>query len=186
MRPRERGLGGRPALVRPLLAFTRAQTAAHCRTRGLGWREDPSNATDAYARGRVRHDLLPALERVHPAAAANVLALAEALRAEGAVLDELVDGVLEGTDGASIAVGTLRAQPPALRRLIVQRLADAATGGEPAAGVARRADEVAALPERGTAALDLPHRVRATAREGTIRFSRTPAVPGRGLPRPGP
>ena len=168
MRPRD---DSDPPLVRPLLRFTREQTAAHCRACGLGWREDASNATDAYARGRVRHELVPALERAHPAASANVLALAEILAAEAAVLDELVDGLLDGRD--EVTVQALRAQPPALRRLVVQRLADA-TAGEPAAGVARRAEEVAALPEIGTASLHLPHGVRATARRGVIRFDRTP------------
>jgi hypothetical protein len=69
----------------------------------------------------------------------------------------------------------LRAQPPALRRLIVQRLADA-TAGEPAAGVARRAADVAALPDTGTASVDLPHRIRATATRGIVRFTRTPPL----------
>jgi tRNA(Ile)-lysidine synthase len=165
MRPRERDL------VRPLLACTREQTAAHCRARGLGWREDETNESDRYARGRVRHELVPALARVHPAAAANVLALAEVLAAEATVLDELVDAVLGGA--TEVPVTRLRAQPPALRRLVVQRLADLAAG-EPAAGVARRAEEVAALPEHGTAALHLPHGVRATVRGGVIRFDRTP------------
>ena len=45
-------------LVRPLLraGLTREETAAWCRSRGLAWREDPSNEGDAYARGRVRAD----------------------------------------------------------------------------------------------------------------------------------
>jgi len=167
MRPRE----GR--LVRPLLGFTRAQTAAHCRARGLAWREDETNASDAYARNRIRHALVPALEQAHPAAQANVLALAEILAREGEVLDELVDSVLDGRD--EVAVSVLRAQPPALQRLIVQRLADTAAG-EPAAGVARRAGDVAALPGTGTASVDLPHRVRATADRGIVRFTRTPPL----------
>jgi tRNA(Ile)-lysidine synthase len=171
---RERDDSDPPTLVRPLLGVTREQTAAYCRARGLDWRDDDSNASDAYARGRVRHGLVPALERVHPAAAANVLALAEVLAGEAAVLDALVDEALGGA--GEIAVARLRAQPPALRRLLVQRLADAAAG-EPAAGVARRADDVAALPERGTAELHLPHGVRATASNGIVRFDRTPPVP---------
>jgi tRNA(Ile)-lysidine synthase len=168
MRPRE----GR--LVRPLLSFTRAQTAEHCADRGLSWREDESNASRAYARNRIRRDLVPALEAIHPAAQANVLALAELLGAEADVLSELVDSVLQGRD--EIGVDALRAQPPALQRLIVQRLADAAAG-EPAAGVARRAPEVAALPPSGTASIDLPHGVRATASRGVVRFRRTPPLP---------
>jgi tRNA(Ile)-lysidine synthase len=160
-------------LVRPLLGVTRAQTAEHCRERGLSWREDESNASRAYARNRVRHELVPALEAIHPAAQANVLALAEILGAEADVLAELVDAVLDGR--GEIPVATLRAQPQALQRLIVQRLADDAAG-EPAAGVGRRAGEVAELPDVGTASIDLPHRVRATADRGVVRFTRTPPL----------
>jgi tRNA(Ile)-lysidine synthase len=160
-------------LVRPLLGFTRASTRAYCEARGLSWREDESNATDAYARGRVRHELVPALERVHPAAQANVVALAEILREESAVLDELVESVLAGR--TEIELAALRALPKALRRLIVQRLADVVTGG-PAAGVARRAEEIAAMSDRGTAMLDLPGGVRATARGGVLTFAPTPPV----------
>ena len=159
------------AVVRPLLMFTREQTGAYCTDRGLPWRDDETNDTAAYARNRIRRELVPALERIHPAAQDNVVALAEILRGEAEVLDELVDAVLNGR--AEIALTTLRELPPALRRLVVQRLADAAAGA-PAAGVARRADEVAAMPVRGTSALDLPSGVRATATDGVLTFVRTP------------
>ncbi len=65
-------LGMRPhdgRLARPLLGTTREETTAYCEARGLAWREDTSNADPAFARSRVRHGLLPELERVHPAAA---------------------------------------------------------------------------------------------------------------------
>jgi tRNA(Ile)-lysidine synthase len=175
MRPRE------GALVRPLLRFTREETGAYCEEHGLRWRDDESNDTAAYARNRIRRELVPALARIHPAAEDNVLALAEILRAEAEVLDELVDQVLEGR--LEISVARLRELSPALRRLVVQRLADDAAQG-PAAGVARRADDVAAMAERGTAALDLPSGVRATAESGLVRFGRTPK--GGRDERPGP
>jgi tRNA(Ile)-lysidine synthase len=166
MRPRE----GR--LVRPLLGFTREQTAAYCRERGLGWREDESNVSPAFARSRVRGGLVPALQAIHPAAEQNLLALAEILREEGAVLDALVDEVLEGRP--EITLARLRQLPAAVRRLVVQRLADGAAGG-PAPGAARRADEVAALAGHGRAALDLPCGVRASAQDGVLSFGLTPA-----------
>ncbi len=169
-------LGMRPhdgILIRPLLQFTRAETAAHCQARRLGWREDDSNASDAYARNRIRSDLVPALEAAHPAAQANVLAVAEILRQEAAVLDQLVDSVLEGRH--ELALARLRELSPALRRLVVQRLADDAAGA-PAAGVGRRADDVAALSDTGTASIDLPAGVRATTTRGLLRFGRTPPL----------
>jgi tRNA(Ile)-lysidine synthase len=168
-------LGMRPrdgALVRPLLSFTREDTGAYCTERELPWREDESNESSAFARNRIRRDLVPAFERVHPAAQDNLLALAQLLRDEADVLDAMVETVLE--DGGEIALSRLRELGPALQRLVVQRLADEAAG-EPAAGVARRAEEIAALSEHGTASIDLPHGVRATATAGRLRFGRTPA-----------
>jgi tRNA(Ile)-lysidine synthase len=167
MRPRD----GR--LIRPLLSYTRGDTTAHCGARGLSWREDESNASTAFARNRIRAGLVPLLEAIHPGAQANVLAVAEILRQEGAVLDEVVDAALGGRQ--EIELVRLRELAPALRRLVVQRLADAAAG-EPAAGVGRRADEVAAMNDAGTVSLDLPHGVRATATRGVVRFERTPPL----------
>ena len=161
------------SLVRPLLNYTREQTAAYCTARGLAWREDESNEQGAYARGRIRARLVPALREVHPAAEANVLALAAILRDEAAVLDEAVDAALKGRH--EIPLARLRELPDALRALVVQRLADGAAGA-PAPGAARRAGEVAALPDHGRAALDLPHGVRAVAEAGVVRFERTPPV----------
>jgi tRNA(Ile)-lysidine synthase len=163
MRPRE-GL-----LVRPLLPFTRKETAAYCRARGLTWRDDETNDSPAYARNRIRAQLVPALAQVHPGAEANVLMLAEILGQEAEVLDALVDQVLEGAQRVELA--RLRELPPALSRLVVQRLADQALGA-PAAGAARRTEEIAALSDRGTAILDVGHGIRAVAEYGVLRLTR--------------
>ncbi len=161
MRPRE-GL-----LVRPLLEFTREQTATYCIARGLTWREDESNDSDAYARNRIRSALVPTLEAVHPGAVENVIAVSEILHDEAAVLDALVDEVLERGD--RVELSRLRGVEPALARLVVQRLADRAAGG-PAPGVARRAAEILALDEHGTAQLDTGGGVVAIAEYGVLRF----------------
>jgi tRNA(Ile)-lysidine synthase len=168
MRPRD----GR--LVRPLLSFTREQTTAYCEERGLAWRDDPSNAAGAYARNRVRHGLARAIAEVHPAAAQNVLRIAELLRDEGEVLDALVSAELDGSNGSprnSIELERLVELPPALRRLVVQQLADRAAG-RPVAGAARHAEQVAGLRRTGTAMLDLGGGVRAIAERGTLRAER--------------
>jgi tRNA(Ile)-lysidine synthase len=168
MRPRD----GR--LVRPLLGFTRAETTAYCEERGFSWRDDPSNEGSAYARNRVRHGLAAALAEVHPAAAQNVLRTAALLRDEAEVLDALVAAELDGGNGSprnAIELDRLAELPPALRRLVVQQLADRAAG-RPVAGAANHADEVAALRRTGTAMLDLGGGVRAIAERGTLRAER--------------
>jgi tRNA(Ile)-lysidine synthase len=173
-------------LVRPLLELTRADTTAWCEAHGLPWRDDVTNAGDRYARNRVRNRLVPALREVHPAAEANVLRLAALLRDEAEALDALVAAEL-GDDGA-IALDRLAALAPALRRLVVQRLADDAAG-RPVPGAARRADAVAALRRQGSARLDLGGGVRAVAEYGRLRVERTgeeaPAPVPVALPVPG-
>ncbi len=163
-------------LVRPLLPITRARTGEYCAERGLEWRDDETNELEVFARGRVRGALLPALRSIHPAAEENVLALARILRDEGAVLDELVAGVLNGDSEVKLAL--VRELPPALSRLVLQRLADEAAG-RPAPGTARRAEEILALDH---GALDLPHGVRAIVERGTLRFeSKKRGAPERAL-----
>ena len=161
-------------LVRPLLDFTRAETTAYCEERGLEWRDDPTNDADAYARNRVRHGLAAALAEVHPAAASNVLRTAELLRDEAEVLDELVDAELGARNGSprnTIELSRLAELPPALRRLVVQQLADRAAG-RPVPGAANHADEVAGLRRTGTAMLDLGGGVRAVVERGVLHAER--------------
>jgi tRNA(Ile)-lysidine synthase len=186
MRPRD----GR--LVRPLLGFTREQTGAHCIERGLEWRDDESNDTDVYARGRVRNRLVPALREIHPGAERNLLALAATLRDEADVLDALVDQELGGR--AQIELRRLRELQVAVARLVVQRLADQ-VGGRPTPGTARRLSDILALRDVGTMHVDLPGGVRATANDGLLEFSPTPGghtrseadpAPGEAKPAPAP
>lgn len=166
-------LGMRPrdgALIRPLLDFTREETEAYCAERGLRWRDDESNESSAYARNRIRREVIPAFERIHPAAQDNLLALAAVLRDEADVLDEVVAAALDGRE--EIELARLRELAPAVRRLVVQRLADAAID-RPAAGIARRGEEIAALGEGQE--LHLPHQIRASVSGGVLRLAHAPS-----------
>jgi tRNA(Ile)-lysidine synthase len=163
-------------LLRPLLRVTREETAAHCTSRGLAWREDPSNDDPAYARNRARAGLVPALRELHPAAERNVVRTAELLRDEAAVLDEVVQTALAGRD--HIAVAHLAALPPALARLVVRRLAEDATG-RLCPRAAGRASDILAL---GDGALDLGDGARAVVAAGLLRVAPTP--PGRSAASP--
>jgi tRNA(Ile)-lysidine synthase len=160
-------------LARPLLGTTRAEVTAYDEERGLAWREDASNDDESFARARVRHGLLPELAAIHPAAIANVLRTAALLRDEAEVLDALVAAELDGSGAAPrgrIEAVRFAALPPALRRLVLQRLADAAAG-RPVPGAARFADQVAGL-SRGGSRLDLGDGVRAVLEGGVLRAER--------------
>jgi tRNA(Ile)-lysidine synthase len=175
-------------LIRPLLSLTREETADYCVERGFSWREDSSNASVRFARGRIRNRVLGELRRVHPAAAANVLRTTEILRAEADVLEEVLATELGGR--AEIEIARLAALPPALARLAVIRLAEDAAG-EPVAGVGGRGAELIALASAGgSAQLDVGGGVRAVVEYGVLRFARhsdgaAAALPAAALPVPG-
>ena len=157
-------------LIRPLLGFTREQTGAYCRERGLDWREDASNADERFARTRVREGLLPALRAVHPAAETNVLRTARMLREEAELLEQLVSSELGGAP--RIATARLRELAPALARLIVVRLAEQAAGTYvPQAGA--RVEEILALARRGgRAELHVGGLAGAVIEDGYLRMVR--------------
>ncbi|HYQ79679.1 MAG TPA: tRNA lysidine(34) synthetase TilS [Solirubrobacterales bacterium] len=157
-------------LARPLLGTTRAETTAYCEERGLAWRDDASNEEADYKRNLLRRDLVPALEAIHPAAKENVLRTAALLREEAELLGSLVDAELAGGEGVpagAISQARFAELHPALRRLVLQRLADEAAG-RPVAGAARFAEQVASLT-RGGSALDLGSGVRAVLAGGVLR-----------------
>jgi tRNA(Ile)-lysidine synthase len=89
-----RALAGMPArrgrYRRPLLAVRRAATGAACAELGLQSWQDPHNSDFRFARARVRHQALPALEEALGPGVAEALArTAGQLRADAECLDDL-------------------------------------------------------------------------------------------------
>jgi tRNA(Ile)-lysidine synthase len=171
--PGSRALHGmaprRGRLVRPLLGVPREEVRAYLRSRGLEWREDPSNADRRFARARVRHDLMEALRTIGPAAERTIAETARQLREEAEVLDTAVAdalGVLGG--GPAVSASELGRLPAAVRRLVLRHLAEQA-GGELGAGDTER---ILALGGRGSKSLDLGGGVRVVVEYGTLRFTR--------------
>jgi tRNA(Ile)-lysidine synthase len=178
--PGSRALHGMPArrgrLVRPLLGVTREEVRAYLRERDLPWREDPSNADRRFARARVRHDLMDALRSIGPAAERTIAETARQLRDEAEVLDDAVAEALERLGGGpAVSASELRVERPAVRRLVLRRLAELA-GGELGAGDVER---IMALGGRGSKSLDLGGGLRVVVEYGTLRFTRadSPAAP---------
>ncbi|MFR0858635.1 MAG: tRNA lysidine(34) synthetase TilS [Christensenellales bacterium] len=53
-------------IIRPLLTFMPEQLRAYLQSIGQPWREDETNVCQDYARNRIRHAALPALEAAYP------------------------------------------------------------------------------------------------------------------------
>ena len=166
----------RDRLVRPLLELRREDTRAYCLEAGLAWREDESNQDRTLGRNRLRLDVLPALREVHPAAEQNVLATAAQLRDEQEIVELAVDEALArlGAGGYPpvVEVARLASEPPALRRLVLQRLAERAAGGPVPLGTDRLREIERLAARGGSGVVELGAGVRAVAEYGLVRFAR--------------
>src|SRR5438270_6558877 len=78
-------------LIRPLLCVTRGEIEDYLKRLGQPWREDQSNQDVRHARNRIRHELLPLLQRDYNPSIRQTLAdLAEIARAEEEYWDKEV------------------------------------------------------------------------------------------------
>lgn len=77
-------------LVRPILDLWRADTVAYCAAHNLTPHEDPSNASDEFFRNRLRHNLIPELEKYNPRFRETLQRTSRALSGDHALLAELI------------------------------------------------------------------------------------------------
>jgi tRNA(Ile)-lysidine synthase len=84
-------------IIRPLLATSREDILHYLAERGLSYREDESNTDRQFLRNRIRHELIPLLERDFQPQAKKVLARTAATLAEEFAL-------LENTSPATLQV----------------------------------------------------------------------------------
>jgi tRNA(Ile)-lysidine synthase len=127
------GLGAiypcRGAVIRPLLEVGREELRDYLRSHGETWVEDETNADLSNPRNRVRHDVLPHLERALGLPARRAVARAAGLAGEDARwLDELATERLERlqadtSSGLELDADRLRDEaPPIARRILLHAL----------------------------------------------------------------
>jgi tRNA(Ile)-lysidine synthase len=178
-----RSLAGMPAVSglyhRPLLELGRDLVRRACLAMGLTPWDDPHNDDHAYARVRVRGEVLPVLEKgLGPGVAAALARTARMLRDDADALDDWAERALEdaGTDGGQAAaraldVQVLSALPRAIRTRVLHRTAVAA-GSPPGTLAAVHVEAVEALVTawHGQSHVDLPGRVRVWRRYEKLLF----------------
>lgn len=112
--PQARSLGeGRPGLLRPLLAASRAEIEAYAQEHGLAWVRDESNEDEAYARNFLRGDVLPRLNRRFPGASGALARAAERFGEAECLLEEIGAADLSAARrGNALAVEALACLSP--------------------------------------------------------------------------
>ena len=182
--------GAAPMLFRPLLAASKADTAAYCRELGQTYREDSGNFLWRFTRNRVRLDLMPRLARdYNPRVREALLRLSRAATDETDYLDGELDGhwgALASIEGMAVSLDAslLSALHPALQRQALRRAYALATGDSRAFGESHL-DAVRGLLQnrRGGRSISLSRGIVARLEAGALLISSLSAdePTGRGI-----
>ena len=135
-------------LIRPMLAVSGDEPRRFLRALGASWREDPTNADTSRRRAALRHELIPALERLAPESPRRAVALADHMRDLAALLaregNRLASRATREDDGAiRLDRAAARGAPRAALKETLRRLATEAgapadrIGARPLAAMAR-------------------------------------------------
>ena len=171
----------RDGIARPLLVLSRAETEAVCKAARITPREDATNRSLRFARNRVRHRVLPELERINPQVRTALARFADiAADADDALSERAHASAAQPTrrrarsndpsDATSIPLDTLPADDATRDRALVDAWRRV-TGKELGA---RHRGALLALTRstKGTRKLDLPGGV-ATREYAELRISTT-------------
>lgn len=116
------------SVIRPLLQTRRRLLEIYLKEGGQDWREDSSNRDLRHARNRVRHGIVPRLERsLNPAVREALAELADIARAEEEYWQKEVAGALPQVwqaERRTLQLVELAALPLALRRRVVREAAE--------------------------------------------------------------
>jgi len=183
-----RGLGGmhpRSGIVpRPFIETPRADLRRLVDERGIEFREDASNDSLAIPRNRIRHELLPHLERLSPGVVDALDRAAAIAREDSEYLDEVARGVADRVmtqrgNAVELDADALLQEPLAIARRVI-RLAQQAAAGDRFVGFEAVEAVLRFAVSNSTGQLDLPgHRVNRRGSSIVLSASR-----GREKPAP--
>mgnify|MGYP002331987005 CR=1 FL=1 len=154
------GLAGIPVfrdgfVIRPLLGATREVIEEYCRAQGLEPREDTSNLKPVYTRNKIRHELLPLLEKEYNPCVVETLAkTADLLAHDREYLESQAEKAYRKLKFSlpqgytALKIRDLLDLPLGLRRRVVRLAVAAVAGGagEPGYG---HVEEILSLTGRG-------------------------------------
>jgi len=166
-------------VVRPLLALGRDETRDLATAAGLPFRDDPSNEDPAFARARIRRDVMPALTDINSSTEENIAATWAELAQEAEALDALAAEVLAGTgDAPALGAALLTDLHPAIRRLVLRGFIERRVGNSVALSPDRAAGIWRLMQAQEGGEVDLGGGLRALCEAGHLRVAGPPeAVP---------
>ena len=118
-------------IIRPLLSCTRAQTEEYCRENGIEYVTDATNSDTHYTRNFIRHEILPRLRRINPAADDSLGSLCSLLSCDSDFIEGEAQRFFASlADRRTVPIAALTSLHEAVRTRVLARMYHAAGGGD--------------------------------------------------------
>ncbi|MBQ7106527.1 MAG: tRNA lysidine(34) synthetase TilS [Clostridia bacterium] len=121
-----KGLSGIPPkrdnLIRPLIYCTRADVEEYCKQNNISFVTDSSNLSDNYTRNKIRHNVVPVLREINPAADIAALRTAKTLREDNEFLESTAQSAFEKcVNDKRIDLNVLSNYHPAIAKRVIKQ-----------------------------------------------------------------
>lgn len=121
-----KGLSGIPPkrdnLIRPLIYCTRADVEEYCKQNNISFVTDSSNLSDNYTRNKIRHNVVPVLKEINPAADIAALRTAKTLREDNEFLESTAQLAFEKcVNDKRIDLNVLSNYHPAIAKRVIKQ-----------------------------------------------------------------
>ena len=125
------GLSGIPPvrdrIIRPLLCMPRSEIEKYLLDNGIPHVEDSTNLREDYSRNRIRHNVIPELKKISPAASEAIFRASGILREDESFLSGQADRFISDysepcSGGCSVPAEKLKALPNAVSSRVIRKL----------------------------------------------------------------
>ena len=112
---------GEIRILRPMLSLRREEIRDALRADGIGWREDATNTDTSYLRNRIRHELIPVLNRISEKAVDKICQAASLSGEDNLVMNSLAEEMFDRiSDDRRLDAYELSKEPTAIRKRVLR------------------------------------------------------------------
>ena len=111
----------RDNIIRPLIFCSRAEIEGYCKENNLSFVTDSTNLSDDYTRNRIRHNVLPELEKVNSNAIEAFIRFSESVRIDDDYLDSIAENAFEKAKLSECSYSTeaINSLHPSIKRRVI-------------------------------------------------------------------
>ena len=116
----------RDNIIRPLIFCSRAEIEGYCKENNLSFVTDSTNLSDDYTRNRIRHNVLPELQKVNSNVVEAFTRFSESVRIDDDYLDCVAENALENASLGECSYNTelINSLHPSIKNRVIYKVVE--------------------------------------------------------------